>query len=184
MKNPLPLLVLVASLSPLSATAQNSGPPDYTFGMFPNMFGNNNGYTVPQGYMNRGQSPFMTMPAPQYPYANPQFPNATTGQTAPFPANPMAQPSPFWMQTPASPRPNARYITDIPTNVDPRTTPPNYTVFRPPSFSAVPPRWAPLPGQGPVTIRPQGPTNNWSTPSNLGQVAPAIPATPPKWPTP
>jgi len=179
MKNPLPLLALIACLSPLSAAAQNGGPPDYTFGMFPNMFGGyGNGYTVPQGYMNQGQSPFMTMPAPQYPYANPQFPSAATGQTFPFPANPMAQPAPFWMQTPSSPQ---RYITDVPTNVAPRTTPPSYTVFTAPGFTPGPTRWAPLPGRGPVNSQPQRPANNWSLAPNGGQAARA---TPPKWPTP
>ncbi len=182
MKNPLPLLALIASLTPLSAMGQNAGAPDYTFGMFPNMFGNT-GYTVPQGYMNQGQSPFMTMPAPQYPFANPQFPSGAPQRT-PFPANPMAQPAPFWMQTPNSPQPNARYITNVPTNVGPRTTPPSYTVFTAPGFTPGPSRWAPLPGRGPVNNQPQRPANNWSTAPYADQAAPAIPATPPKWPTP
>jgi len=174
---------------PLSALAQNNGPPGYTFNnMFPGMFGGNNfnnNYTVPQGYMNQGQSPFLTMPAPQNPFANPQFPNALTGQNTPFPANPMAQPTPFWMQPPANPQPNARYITDIPSNVAPQNTPPGYPVFAPPGFNQLaPPRWAPLPGQAPVNMRPQRPVNNWSFFPNTGQAAPAIPPTPPKWPTP
>jgi hypothetical protein len=191
MKSPLPLLALLASLAPLSATAQYSSPPGYTFGgMFPGMFGGTD-YTVPQGYMNRGQRPFMTMPAPLAPFTNPQFPPAATGQPSPFPANPMAQPTPFWMQTPANPRPNPRYITDAPTN---EATPPNYTFFTAPGFTAPgfaapgfmagPPRWAPMPGQGPVTTQRQRPANNWSAFPNSGQAAPAIPATPPKWPTP
>ena len=189
MKNPLPLLVFIASLAPLAATAQNNTPPGYTFGnMFPGMFGgNNNNYTVPQGYMNQGQSPFLTMPAPQYPFANPQFPSAPTGQNTPFPANPMAQPTPFWMQTPPGPQPNARYITEIPSTVAPQNTPPGYTVFTPPRFRQVaPPRWAPLPGQAPVGSQMRRPVNNWSLyPDYSGQnLAPAVPATPPKWPTP
>jgi len=183
MKTRLPLLALIASLAPLSAVAQNGGPPDYTFGMFPNMFGNNS-YTVPQGYMNRGQSPFLTMPAPQYPNNNLQFPSAATGQAAPFPANPMAQPTPFWMQTPRSPQPNARYITDVPSNIAPRNRPPSYTVFSAPGFTPGPTRWAPLPGHGPIDAQPRRPTNNWTLTPNAGQAAPSVPATPPRWPTP
>ncbi len=179
MKNPLPYLVLIAAgLAPLAATAQNNTPPGYTFNnMFPGMFGGNN-YTVPQGYMNQGQSPFLTMPAPQNPIANPQFPSAPTGQNSPFPTNPMAQPTPFWMQTPASPQPPARFITDIPSSVARQNTPPSYTVF-------APPRWAPLPGQAPVRIQTRRPANNWALSPNSGQIpAPTLPATPPKWPTP
>lgn len=180
MKNLLPSLALIgACLAPLAAAAQNNAPPGYTFGgMGPGMFGGNT-YTLPQGYMNQGQSPFLTMPAPQYPFANPQFPRASASQAAP-----MARPTPFWMQTPASPQPTARYITDVPSSVAPRNTPPSYTVFSAPGFNAMPPRWAPLPGQGPITIRPRRPANNWTTAPVIGQPAPAIPATPPKWPTP
>ncbi len=203
MHSSLRLLALIASLAPLSVTAQNSGPPSYSFGMFPGIFGNNNSFTVPQGYMNQGQSPFMTMPAPQYPYSNPQFPNAPRAQAAPFPANPMAQPTPYWMQTPNSPQPNARYITDVPSRtapaggqgytlyppnvpntVSPRNTPPGYTVFSAPGFTPGPSRWAPMPGHGPVNSHPR-PTNNWAIFQNGSTApAPAVPATPPKWPTP
>jgi len=190
MKNPLPLLAFIASIAPLAAVAQYNSPPGYTFNnMFPGMFGGNNfnnNYTVPQGYMNQGQSPFLTMPAPQYPFANPQFPRAAMGQDTPFPANPMAQPTPFWMQTPASPQPNARYITEIPSSVAPQNTPPGYTVFSAPGFRQLaPPRWAPLPGQAPMSTQARRPANNWSRPPEPGQnLVPALPATPPKWPTP
>ncbi|MBL1436641.1 MAG: hypothetical protein COB08_010635 [Rhodobacteraceae bacterium] len=181
MKNPLLYLALVAtSFAPVMAEAQNNTPPGYTFGgMFPGMFGGNN-YGVPQGYMNNGQSPFLTMPAPQYPFANPQFPSARQPQASAFPATPMAQPTPFWMQTPQSP---ARFITQVPSNVAPQNAPPSYTVFTPPGFSSAPPRWAPLPGQAPVSIQSLRPTNNWSIFPNASQnLAPAVPAAPPKWP--
>lgn len=180
MQNPLPLLALIASLAPLSVAAQNSGPPSYSFGMFPNMFGNN-GFTVPQSYMNNGQSPFLTMPAPQNPYASPR-----TANTAPAArATPMAQPIPFWMQTPASPQGRARYITEVPRSAAPRSGTPAYTVFSPRNLMPMaPPRWAPLHGQSPAVQAPR-PANNWATFSNGSTApAPAVPATPPKWPTP
>lgn len=187
MKNPLLYVALLTatSFAPLAAVAQNNTPPGYTFGMFPGMFGNNN-YAMPNGFMNNGNSPFLTMPAPQYPYANPQFPNTSPTQAtpAPMPALPMAQPTPFWMQTPTSPQPWAKYITEIPEKVVPRNAPPNYTVFTPPAFTHYgPPRWAPLPGQAPRAAAPQHALNTWATPFNGSQnPASAMPATPPKWP--
>ena len=187
MKNLLSYLVLSAvGFVPLGAQAQYASPPGYTFGgMFPGMFGNNNYYGMPQGYMNNGQSPFLTMPAPQYPMANPQFPVPNQPQAAPFPANPMAQPTPFWMQTPPSQQPPARYITEVPSNTAPQNAPPNYSVFTAPGFTTTPPRWAPLPGQSPAPFQDIRPSNNWSIFPNASQ-APVqpVPATPPKWPTP
>ncbi len=179
MKNPLPYLALLgACLAPLAASAQSNAPPGYRFNnMFPGMFGGTS-YTVPQGYMNRGQSPFLTMPAPQSFYAAPQGASATP--SAPVQASPMAQPIPFWMQPPANQQPRSRFITDIPSNVSPQNTPPAYTVFSPPGFRS---RWAPLPGQAPAAMRPRAPVNNWTTtPDTRQSPAPAPPATPPKWP--
>ncbi len=185
MKNPLPYLALFAlSFAPVIAEAQNSAPPGYTFsGMFPGMFGGNN-YSMPQGYMNNGQSPFLTMPAPQYPHANPQFPSAAAPQPTPYPATPMAQPRPFWMQSPLGQQAPARFITDVPSNTAPQNALPSYSFFTPPVFSATPNRWAPLPGQAPAPFQAIRPNNNWSIFPNASQnLAPAIPATPPKWPT-
>ncbi len=196
MKAPLRLIAALACLAPLPAVAQYNSPPGYTFGgMFPDMFGNNGygyGAPLPQPFIPPGQSPFLTMPAPQYPFANPQFPGAPAGQTAPsgqtpatpampFPAAPMAQPSPYWMQTPSSP---PRFITDVPTNVTPQTATPGYSVYTTPGFTPGPPRWAPLPGQGPAQIQSHARANTWATTPGGGRAAPAIPATPPKWPTP
>jgi len=187
MKNPFPYLALIAaSLAPLAAEAQYNSPPSYTMGgMFPGMFGGSNSYSAPQGYMNNGQSPFLTMPAPQYPFANPQFPSTAAPQPTPYPANPMAQPRPFWMQTPQSQQAPARFITDVPSNAAPQHTLPSYSFFTPPVFRAAPNRWAPLPGQAPIPFQAIRPNNNWSIFPNTGQnpVA-AVPATPPKWPTP
>ena len=181
MKNPFPYLALVAlSFAPVIAEAQNNTPPGYTFGgIFPGMFGGNN-YSAPQGYMNNGQSPFLTMPAPQYPFANPQFPS---GQPTPYPATPMAQPRPFWMQSPLGQQAPARFITDVPSNAAPQNAQPRTSFFTPPVFSAAPNRWAPLPGQAPMPFQAIRPNNNWSIfPNNAP--ATVIPATPPKWPPP
>ena len=191
MKNPLLYLVLLAaSLAPIATSAQNNGPPSYTFGgMIPGMFGGSN-QGLPGGFINNGQSPFLTMPSPQYPFANPQFPNAATGQNQLFPANPMAQPIPFWMQTPSSPQAQRppRFITDVPRNVRPQNAPPSYTLFSPPGFSpSGPPRWAPLGGQTPFVIQSPRSGNAWAiAPPFTGQAfAPVAPrGTPPKWPTP
>ncbi len=178
MQNPLPLLALLASLAPLAAVAQNSTPPGYTFGgMFPGMFGNSPP-PMPGGFMNNGQSPFLTMPAPQTPYASPHTAPAAR-------ANPMAQPIPFWMQTPASPQGQARYITEVPRSGTQRGAP-AYTVFSPRNLMPMaPPRWAPLHGQSPAVALAPRPTNNWAiSPNGSTAPAPAVPATPPKWPTP
>lgn len=174
MKTPLLYLALIASsLIATSAKAQYTTPPGYTFGgMFPSMFGSNN-YGMPLGFMNNGQSPFLTMPAPQ-------FSNTSQPQAAPFSANPMAKPIPYWMQTPQSP---ARYIAEVPSNLALQNAPPNYAVFTPPRFSPSPARWAPLPGQAPVSIQSLRPINNWTIFPNASQnPAPAVPVTPPKWP--
>ncbi len=196
MGHPLRHLALVAAtcLAPLAGAAQGySSPPGYTFGgMFPGMFSSGNGYGYPGGFP-AGQSPFLTMPAPQYPFANPQFPNSSAPQppTAPLPVNPMAQPAPYWMQTPPSPQAPARFITDVPSRTAPQAAPPGYSLFAPQGFApqtapqAAPPRWAPLPGQPPVTITNPITGNAWAFPRNPGQnPAPANTGTPPKWPTP
>ena len=187
MKNPFPYLALIAaSFSPIMAEAQNSGAPGYTFGgMFPGMFGGNN-YGMPQGIFNNGQNPFLTMPAPQYPMANPQYPSApnTQAPTARFPANPMAQPTPFWMQTPANQQPPARFITDVPSNSGAQNQRPSYSFFGAPAFRSAPPRWAPLPGQAATPFHAVRPHNNWAMFPNMGQTpVPAIPVVPPKWAT-
>jgi len=188
MRNPLLYLALATlSFAPVVAEAQYNSPPGYAFGgMFPGMFGGSNNYSVPQGYMNSGQSPFLTMPAPQYPIANPQFPSAAPAQPTPYPAAPMAQPRPFWMQSPlGGQQAPARFITDIPSNAAPQNAQPNYSFFGPSAFNAAPNRWAPLPGQAPLPFQALRPSNNWSIFPNSAQApTAAMPATPPKWPTP
>ena len=187
MKNPFPYLALVAlSFAPVMAEAQYNTPPGYTFGgLFPGMFGGSNNYIAPQGYMNNGQSPFLTMPTPQFPYANPQFSGAAAPQPTPYPALPMAQPRPFWMQTPlGGQQAPARFITEVPQNA-PQNAQPSYSFFTPPVFNALPNRWAPLPGQAPMPFQALRPNNNWSIFPNSAQTPVAtVPATPPKWPTP
>ncbi len=181
-RRPLLALLLITGLS-----AQAQTLPDYTFGPAfgngfnsgrPGLYAGGRGPQTPMwpgAAYNAGQAPFLSMPMPGYPTG---LPAGVYGNNATPPTglHPQAQPLPYWMQTPQSPLPPARFANPVsaPTG--------SATPARPQTF---PPRWVPLSGPLPVVRnRTQG-GNSWrAAPINTAPGSAQRPsAAPPKWHT-
>lgn len=178
-------LLLALSMAAVNGQAQTYAPPGYTFSNgFPNMFPGFNSNSVPGGYQNGWQNPFLTMPSPEYQNA-PQ--NSEQGQGLPSPAPPFSQPAPYWMQNPSAGQPPQRYIDEVPT-ANPNAAV-NFSGYAPlaPTPQNGPPKWAPLPGEPPVVILNPRAGIQWSVGPVQGGVQGFVQPTvntPPKWPTP
>jgi len=196
-------LIVGLCFAPMAASAQFVAP-GYSFGSngFGNPFGgympgfNNmngpgfpamNSFGPPGGFSGFNQNPFMTLPPPQYYNIPPNYPRTAA------PTQPMAQPSPYWMQTPPDAQPPVLNYSETARSRQPVASAPTNSIFAPLAFSAdsatsnTPPRWAPRSDQIPPQIQTRRPSNIWSispVPQGGNGYAPVIAGTPPKWPTP
>lgn len=133
--------------------------------------------------------------APAYAFSNNFIgaPFASQYPMAPNWASPLAQPTPFWMQTPSAAPSTSNYVNALPENSSVQSVYPDQTGSGPrvspfqTASPSGPPRWAPISGEIPPRVSNPRMGNQWSldpiTEHGPEIVLPTV-NTPPKWPTP